>query len=282
MSPERKKKGQGSDLERVIAKNRSHIEDASKELQDALLKAGIRDDVPIETLREALALYQSMRARLLEIESVQRLLCRRDGKPYERDREREKVIIDLDLQIQELTDRLAAAGDPTPPPVAQAGAPSDQWLKDDATRVSFTKNLRLLDELEYGPPQAATEEAARQQARTVEQSGRGFTLFSIRGHAASIDAILPSISLREHDIAERFSAYEIRGVLTHLRRTTMDDIKGIFQRLLTTQFPEVKCILIELRSPDHLDDALLDLLERTAGEMQQGEMRTIDLKKQQG
>lgn len=273
---QQQKKPSGSDLERVLAKNRDHIATATRELQDALLKTGIRDDVPAETLREALVLYRSMRTRLLEIESVQRLLSQRNGTPYERDPEREKIIIDLDLQVQELNDRLAAVGERPDPAAGQAGTPSDHWLREDAGRLSFIKNLRLLDELEYGPPQRPSQ----QQARTVEQSGRGFTLFSIRGHAASIDAILPSITLREHDIVERFSAYEIRGVLTHLRRTTVDEIKGVFERLLATKFPEVKCILIELRSPDDLDDAMLEMLERTAGEMLQGEMRTIDLTKQ--
>jgi hypothetical protein len=271
------KSSAGPDLARLIARNRSHIEEATRELQDALLKAGIRDDVPEETLREARELYCTMRTRLLEIESVQRLLSQRQQQSYVRDPDREKAIIDLDLQIQELDARLGIDS----PGSCTGAAPSDQWLKDDAARVSFTKNLRLLDELEYGPPRTAARKAA-QQARTVEEHGRGFTLFSIRGHAASIDAILPSITLREHDIVERFSAYEIRGVLTHLRQTTMDDVKGVFERLLTTQFPEIKCILIELRSPDHLDEALLDLLERTAGEMRQGEMRTIDLAQQGG
>lgn len=265
------KKRHIGDLERVIAKNRDRIAEAGRELQEALLKTGIRDDVPPGTLREALKLYQDMRTRLLEVESIQRLLGQRHGRTYERDRVREKTIIDLDLQIREISALLETQ---QPGLKRPSGTPSDHWLRDDADRAELTKNLRMLDELEYPPPLA--DQAVR-SGRTVEQEGRGFTLFSIRGPAASMDAILPSVKLRVHDIVERFSAYEIRGVLTHLRRTSEDDIEQIFRRLLATQFPEVKCILIELRSPDHLDASLLDTLERTAEKMRPGEMRTVNL-----
>ncbi len=74
----------------------------------------------------------------------------------------------------------------------------------------------------------------------------------------------------------------VRGVLTHLRRTTLEETRAVFERLLSTQFPEVKCILISIRSPGDLDEELLGLLERTAGEMRQGEMRVIDRSQQKG
>jgi hypothetical protein len=111
----------------------------------------------------------------------------------------------------------------------------------------------------------------------VQRSGRGFTLFTLRGPASALDALQPCIRLRKHDIIERFGAAEIRGVLTHLRRTSTGDIRHIFERLLTSRFSDVKCILVGLHSPDQLDEHFLKYLERMAADMPPGEIRTIDI-----
>ena len=269
-----------SDLERVIAKNRAFLESAATDLRQALLAADTAQEVPVPVVSEALQLYRDLRARILEIDAVNRLLAQRSGREVPKDPKREKLMEELDRQIRVLCAKLENRGSaPATDCMKAAGEidrtvrpPAERWLKNSDDTVAFTKSARLLDELEH--PKDLPDRA---DARRSDRAGRGFTLFSIRGDAAAIDALVPEIKLREHDVVERYSAYEIRGVLTHLRRTTLAEVSTVFQRLLKTRFPEIKCILIELPSPDHLDDVVLETLERTAGGMRPGAMQIIDL-----
>ena len=146
-----------------------------------------------------------------------------------------------------------------------------QWFNKDEARITFTKNNRRLDELQYSDLKTANP------ARVVEKTGRSFTLFSIRGPGASLDALFPHFKFREHDIIERFSASEIRGVLTNLRHVMKEDIIAVFRRLLEKNYPEVICIMILLQSADNIGETVFTDLERMAGNMRPGEMRIIDM-----
>jgi hypothetical protein len=266
-------------LERVIEKNQQYLDSIAQDLLQACVGAGSDKEVPPAVIENVLKVYGSMRARLSEIEAVRKLLLRRHDKTMPENPGREKLIADLDAQIKALSARLGKgtpqAGNGTGTP-SQRGAEtrpaSDRWLRINEDSLAFTINARLLDELEYeAPPPPGNN------ARIVQDSGRGFTLFTLRGPASALDALHPCIRLRQHDIVERFSAVEIRGVLTHLRRTAAGDIKHIFERLLTSRFSDVKCILVGLHSPDQLDEHFLKYLERMAEDMKPGEIRTIDI-----
>jgi hypothetical protein len=224
-----------------------------------------------------------MRTRLSEIAEIQKLLLLRHHKRMPENARREKLLADLDAQIKALTARLekspSTAGSThaqkTSPGGHAAPTPSERWLRINEDSLAFTINARLLDELEYEPPVPSGGPSRRQ----VQTSGRSFTLFSIRGPASALDDLYPRFTLRQHDIVERFTASEIRGVLTHLRRTTTDDIMHIFKRLLASRFPDVQCILVALNAPDQLNENVLKHLEHLAGEMRPGELRTIDAAK---
>jgi hypothetical protein len=267
-------------LERVIEKNQQYLDTVAENLLNACLGAGSAKDVPPTVIENVLAVYNTMRSRLAEVEVIRTLLLQRHHKSMPENPGHKKLIADLDAQIQALMARLgkkktaAAAGGPgaAPQPAAEARPASDRWLRIEQDSLAFTVNARLLDELEYEAPAKPGE-----SVRVVQMSGRGFTLFNLRGPASALDALFPRIRLRQHDIIERFGAQEIRGVLTHLRRTSTSDIKHIFQRLLTSQFSDVKCILLGLHSPDQLDDHFLKYLERMIGEMRPGEIRTIEI-----
>lgn len=270
-----------ANLERVIEKNRQYLDSVAEDLLKACVGARSAKEVPPAVIENVLQVYGTMKSRLLEIDSVQKLLLRRHHRQVKENPKREKLIAELDAQIKVLSARLGksaqpAAGGPPgkgTPGGTVAGTPSDRWLRIDDNSLAFTINARLLDELEYEPPAPAGGPSKRR----THQSGRGFTLFSIRGPAAALDDLIPRIKLRQHDIIERFSASEIRGVLTHLRRTTAADITHIFHRLLASRFPDLKCILVGLSSPDQLNDSFLKYLDRLAEEMRSGELRTIDI-----
>jgi hypothetical protein len=268
-------------LERVIAKNRVFLESAAQELRQALLAVEDAREVPAPVVIEAMQLYRHLRARAIEIEAVNRFLAERAGRRPERDEARERLLVDLAGQVRQLCEKLGKAAAPPPDCLRSAAEidrtvrpPAEQWLRNDDDKAAFTTAVRLLEELSY--PSTPPGGAGSAPVRRVEPAGRGFTLFSVRGAAAALDALYPEVEVREHDVVERYSAYEIRGVLTHLRRSPLPEISAVFQRLLKTRFPDVKCILIEIRSPDRLNDEVLDLLERTAGSMRPGSLQVID------
>lgn len=269
-----------SNLERVIEKNQLYLDSVAKDLQRKALGGRSLEKAPVSVLKDVLKLYQDMRTRVHEIEAVQRLLNHRLRKPHSQDLKRQKLIADLDGQIAAISARLGEVDAPGPGGVrgrtgeiqAPDRHPSDRWLRIEQDSLAFTINARLLDELEYKTPPLPGG-----PVRVVQKSGRGFTLFTLRGPASALDALYPCIKLRQHDIVERFSATEIRGVMTHLRQTVTGDLKHIFERLLTSRFSDVKCVLMGLLSPDQLDEHFLEYLERMVDKMRPGEIRTIDI-----
>jgi hypothetical protein len=271
-------------LIRVIEKNQQYLDAMAEDLKKKLAGGAPLEQVPAAILREALAVYENMRTRLLEIGAVEQLLARKQNRPAAQDPARQKLIAELDSQIGLISGRLpkrTSAPGGAPEPAGTSGprraTPSEQWLRTEEDSVAFTRNVRLLDELDYapvGPPPPGTA-AAPDSRRVVEPSGRGFTLFSVRGPAAALDALHPQIRFREHDIIERFSAGEIRGVLTHLRQVLTEDVVNIFRRLITSRFSEAVCILVRLQSPDHLGGHLLQYLDRMAEEMRPGQIRSV-------
>ena len=270
---QKEKNANSAGLIRVIEKNQQYLDAMAEDLKKKLAGGASLEQVPVSILQEALKTYEDMRTRLLEIGAVEQLLARKQNKPAPQDTARQKLIEELDAQIGVLSRRI-----PKPSPTAakttaqHRQTPSDQWLRTEEDSVAFTKNARLLDELEYAPASPPVEK------RVVQRSGRGFTLFSLRGPAAALDALHPRLKFREHDIIERFSATEVRGVLTHLRQVMTDDVVNIFRRLITSQFSEVVCILVRLQSPDHLGEHLLQYLDRMTEEMRPGQIRSMDIR----
>jgi hypothetical protein len=259
-------------LIRVIEKNQQYLDTMASDLKKKLAGGGPIEQVPPVILRDALRTYEDMRTRLLEIGAVEQLLARKRNEPAPQDPERQKLIAELDAQIAVLSRILP--NDATGTTVPGRQTPSEHWLRKEEHSVAFTKTARLLDELEYAPRTPPPSESRR----VSQGSGRGFTLFSVRGPAAALDALRPTLKFREHDIVERFSAAEVRGVLTHLRDVATDDVVNIFRRLITKQFSEVICILVRLQSPDHLGEHLLQYIDRMAAAMRPGQVRSVEIR----
>jgi len=256
-------------LERVITLDLEYLDRAAEDILTACLGALALQDVPPAVLESILKEHGFVQMRLAEIESVQAFLFRRYNRRMPEDPQRRELINELDTRIAELSARLQKE---SPPATASpAPAPSERWLRIDDNSLAFTINARLLDELEYEPSLPG------ELPRVVQQTGRGFTLFTLRGPATALDSIMPCFKLRQHDIVERFSATEIRGVLTHLRQISLGDTRHIFDQLLASRFTDVKCVLVGLHSPDRLDEHFQQCIDRTVEDMPAGEIWTIDL-----
>lgn len=273
------------ELERVIEKNSSFIDTASRELNKAIQEAKAAPRVPLKVVQEVLQLYRSMRARVLEIDSVQQLLARQLGTAVPTNERRELLLAELDEQIRVLCSRVVEDETGTGEECVkettriehQMRPPAEQWLRHGENSVAFTANSRLIDALNYPPPPPPLKAGQRQTPRQIQREGRGFTLFSIRGPAPALDAIQPSLEIRERDIVERYGVGEIRGVMTNLHPLSRKEVAGIFGRILSPRFPDVRCLLVLLRTPDDLNEEFLRFLDRTFLNMRPGEVRTVDL-----
>lgn len=281
MSPQTKR---FSDLlERVIEKNTGFLKSASDALRSGKKPFEVLPGVPEGVLRESLTLYEEMRKRTLEIEKVQLVMGKRRGKQSTMNPLNVKLLADLNEQIRIIAEELAKRSPASPMPLAAAGedvVPAYRWLRDDEDRVTFTANARLLSDLEYAPPRlgvkasGSTQPSAAHVERLIRRTGRSFTLISLRGPAPALDAILSGLRIREHDILERYSATEIRGVLTHLRPISEHEVALLIRRFIENGFSDAKCLFVGIDSPDQIDDAFLLALDKAAGKMQPGDCRS--------
>ena len=266
-------------LERVIEKNTDFLKSASASLGSEPPPGKVLREAPDSVLREALSLYEEMRKRILEIEKVRQVMVKHRGKAPGNPPS-PKLLGDLNEQIRTLAEELAKRSPESHarlPGTAEDAVPADRWLRDEEDRVAFTVNARLLSDLEYAPARPALKSPAQPAApveRLVQRTGRSFTLISLHGPAPALDAILPGLRIREHDILERYSATEIRGVLTHLRPISEHEVARLIRRFIENGFADAKCLFVGIDSPAQIDIAFLHALEQTAQKMHPGECRS--------
>jgi hypothetical protein len=78
-----------------------------------------------------------------------------------------------------------------------------------------------------------------------------------------IDVLQSRMSLREHDVQERYSKDDIRGVLTHFRKTSPLEVEGIIRRFTdNAEFSKLKCLFFSIQSEHDLKKSMLGLAIR--------------------
>jgi hypothetical protein len=133
------------------------------------------------------------------------------------------------------------------------------------------KNLRTLTELDYEP----TPENIGGERRDLAGS-RALTLFLFIGDSISLDVLQSQIQFREHDIVERTSPEEVRGVLAHLGKVDPIEVEKKFQQFMESKgLTKLKCLLLPIQSSKDLERDLLKSIKAALHEMAEGEVRTI-------
>jgi hypothetical protein len=224
-------------------------------------------------------MYKEIRNRLTEIKAVEQLLQGKYRQHYRRDSVRDKEIMEFGfiakncyskfeytmVQIEALK-RLKEHS-------AKADHPGEplQWFRSNENRVAFIKNLRILTELNYEP----TPEKIGEERRDLAGS-RTLTLFLIIGDSTSLDLFQSQIQFREHDILERYSPEEVRGVLAHLKKVDPIEVEKKFQQFMESKgLVKLKCLLLPIHSSKDLKRDLLKLIKTALHEMTEGELRTL-------
>jgi hypothetical protein len=150
-----------------------------------------------------------------------------------------------------------------------------QWFHSKENQVTFIRNLRVLNDLDYEmPPNLETGE----RREVTPNRPRSLTLFVFSGDGRLIDDLQSRVRLREHDIMERYARDELHGLLVHLREIDPLEVEKKLKEFMGSgEFSKLKCLLFSVHSPKNLEGNLLGLIKKTLQGMGAGEVKTISI-----
>ena len=268
-------------LERTIQNNHHYLKKSTEDFQEMCRMVSPEKHVPAGITIDIREMYKEIRNRLTEIKAIEQLLQGKYRQYYHRDALRDKEIMEFGfiakncyskfeytmIQIEAIK-RLKEHA-----PKADHPAEPLQWFRSPENQVTLIKNLRMLTDLDYEP----TPEGIGEERRDLAE-GRTLTLFLISGDSPSLDHLQSQIQLREHDIIERYSQEEVRGVLAHLRKVDPYEVEKKFQQFMESSgLAKLKCLFLPIHSPKDLDVDLLKLIKTALQEMTDGELRTLSM-----
>jgi len=268
-------------LERTIENNHHYLKKSIEDFQEMCRMVSPEKHVPAGITIDIREMYKEIRNRLTEIKAIEQLLQGKYRQYYRRDALRDKEIMEFGfiakncyskfeytmVQIEAIK-RLKEHA----PKVDHPAEPL-QWFRSPENQVILIKNLRMLMELDYEP----TPEGIGQERRDVAGI-RTLTLFLFSGDSPSLDHLQSQIQLREHDIMERYSQEEVRGVLTHLRKVDPYEVEKKFQQFMESNgLAKLKCLFVPIHSANDLGGDLLKSTKTALQEMADGELRTLPI-----
>jgi len=258
-------------LERTIENNHHYLKKSIEDFQEMCRMAGPEKHMPAGIANEIREMYKEIRNRLTEIKAIEQLLQGKYRQQYRRDALRDKEIMEFGfvakncyskfeytmVQIEAIK-RLKEHA-----PRVDPSKEFFEWFHSEENQVTFTKDLRILTELDYQP---TPEEVGKERRDLI--GSRAITLFLINGDSVSLDHLQSQIQLREHDIIERHGQEEIRGVLAHLREVDPLVVEKKFQQFMESKgLAKLKCLFLQIHSPSDLKADLLGLFKTTLQEM---------------
>jgi hypothetical protein len=268
-------------LERTIQNNYHYLKESIKDFQELCRVVGPEKHIPAGIAVDIREMHKEIQNRLKEIKAIEQLLQGKYRQHYRRDMVRDKEIMEFGFiaknfyskfeytmmqieAIKKLKEHPARADHPGEPV---------RWFRSKENQVAFIKNLRTLMELNYEP----TPEDIGEERRDLAGS-RTLTLFLFSGEPASLDQLQSQIQFREHDILERYSPEEIRGVLAHLRKVDPVEVEKKFQQFVESKgLVKLKCLLLPIHSSKDLETDLLRLIKAALHEMAEGGLRTLSI-----
>jgi len=268
-------------LERTVQNNYHYLKESVKDLQEMCRAVAPEKHVPTAIAVDIRELYKEIRNRLTEIKAIEQLLQGKYRQLYRRDSVRDKEIMEFGFIAKNLYSKFeytmvqieAIKRLKEHPGKADPLGDALQWFRSKENQVAFIKNLRILTELDYEP----TPEKIGEERRDLAGS-RALTLFLFIGDSTSLDLLQSQIQFREHDIMERYSPEEVRGVLTHLRKVDPIEVQKKFQQFMESKgLIKLKCLLLPIQSSKDLERDLLKSIKAALHEMAQGEVRTISI-----
>jgi len=268
-------------LEKTLQNNYRYLKKTMDDFQEMCRMVTPERNVPREILVDIRELYKEVRNRLTEVKAIEQLLHGKYRQFYKRDSMRDKEIMEFGFISKNCYSKFeytlmqidAIRKLKESPPKVEHPSEPFQWFRSEENRVGMIKNLRMLMELDY----ESTPEEVGGERRDLA-GARTLTLFLFSGDSLSLDNLQSNIQLREHDILERYSQEEVRGVLAHLRKVDPIVVEKKFQQFMESKgLTKLKCLFLPIHSPKDLEGDLFHLIKTTLQEMAEGELKTISI-----
>lgn len=272
-------------LERTIQNDYHFLKEVIEDFQEKCLMVTPERNVPPGIINDIRELYKEIRNRLTEIKAIEQLLLGKYRQYYHRNPLRDKEIMEIgfaakncyskfEYALREIEAKKRLKGEGAISPKSLQVEVS-YWFRSKEHQVTLLRNLRILNELEYGVSSSSGIEERRE---VLQDSLRSLTFFILSGEAKPLDQLQSQLRLREHDILERFGENEIRGVLTHLRKIDPSEIEKAFKHVMKDpRFLNLKALLLPVYSQKDLEGDILTRLKKTLEEMKEGEIKIISI-----
>ena len=231
--------------------------------------------------------YKGIHDHLTKIRGINQLLESRYRQHYRRDSLRDRELSEFETlsknlysrfesMLQEIQAKARAKDSEEDSAVCGQRIPF-QWFRSDENQLILLRNLQGLYELDYT---YKTEFGVNvdQKRRVSRNSLRSLSLFVLSGEGGLIDILQFRMRLREYDIKERYAKDELRGVLTHLREISAEEVEGVIKRFMDSkEIKKLKCLLLSIQSQEDLGKETLYSADNILKEMTSGVVRTVHL-----
>jgi hypothetical protein len=268
-------------LEKTIQNNYHYLKETIDDFYETCQIVSRKGSIPQQILSKVRQANKEILDRLKEIKAIQALLQTKYRRFYRPDPHLERELNEIRFMVKTAYSKFEYEFQRIQAKTNQEAVSfprnqenhSFQWFRSMENQVTLFRNLRILNDLDYQRPSDLGTEERRE---VVLNKPRSLTIFIFSGDPRSIDNIQSAMGLREHDIVERWSQSELRGVLTHLREVNSSEIEGVLQRFMeSTGSLKPKCLSLLIHSGKTLNKDALNTIIRKLEEMSPGEMKTI-------
>jgi hypothetical protein len=264
-----------------------------EDFREKCLLVSPEKNVPRDVVTDLREIYKEIRERLTEAKAIQQLLKGKYRQYVRANPTRDKELTEigflaktcyskfeytlLQIQVKERAKLKGVHKEREHPPKASEQPPF-QWFQSNENEAMFLQEVEMMKDLGQEAPSPVANGERREIPKEAVAGGLNLTLFVIKGDPLALDELQAQIQLREQDVLERYNKEELRGVLTHLREIDPSEIENILQRSMKSDhFSTLKCMLVRIQSQEVLTHALLQRIEKTLGEMAEGETQSLSV-----
>ena len=293
MEPQDRVKKYAESLDKSIENTRYDLKKTMEDFREKCLLVSPEKNVPRDVVIELREIYKEIRERLTEAKAIQQLLKGKYRQYVRANPTRDKELTELgflaktcyskfeytllQIQVKERAKLKGVHKEREHPPKASEQPPF-QWFQSNENEAMFLQEVEMMKDLGQEAPSPVANGERREIPKEAVAGGLNLTLFVIKGDPLALDELQAQIQLREQDVLERYNKEELRGVLTHLREIDPSEIENILQRSMKSDhFSTLKCMLVRIQSQEVLTHALLQRIEKTLGEMAEGETQSLSV-----
>jgi hypothetical protein len=293
MEPQDRVKKYAESLDKSIENTRYDLKKTMEDFREKCLLVSPEKNVPRDVVTDLREIYKEIRERLTEAKAIQQLLKGKYRQYVRANPTRDKELTEigflaktcyskfeytlLQIQVKERAKLKGVHKEREHPPKASEQPPF-QWFQSNENEAMFLQEVEMMKDLGQEAPSPVANGERREIPKEAVAGGLNLTLFVIKGDPLALDELQAQIQLREQDVLERYNKEELRGVLTHLREIDPSEIENILQRSMKSDhFSTLKCMLVRIQSQEVLTHALLQRIEKTLGEMAEGETQSLSV-----